>query len=81
MYSYVQYLYYIGNKDCCTFVLGGVALEDARVGQSLTQSGTVVVSSAVWNVCNREKFFANVISESRFVEVLPVSAFTYISPH
>ena len=54
-------------------MLGGDALDDVTVGQSLTESGSVVVSSAVWDVCSREKFFANVIGDTKFKEVIQVS--------
>ena len=64
---------YIGNKNCRIFVLGGDALEDANGGQSLAQSGKVVVSSQVWEVCSRDKFFANVLEGGKFVEVVQVS--------
>lgn len=64
---------YIGNKNCRIFVLGGDALEEANIGQSMTQSGTVVVSSAVWESCSRDKFFANVLGDSNFVEVIQVN--------
>lgn len=72
---------YIGNKNCRIFVLGGDALEDANVGQSLTQSGTVVVSSAVWEACSRDKFFANVVGDSKFVEVIQVNKNSTLSSH
>ena len=70
---YSTYTVLLGNKDCRMFVLGGDALDDARTGQSLIQSGTVVVSAAVWNVCSRDKFFANTIDNSKFVEIIQVS--------
>jgi len=54
-------------------VLGGDALEEANVGQSLTQSGTVVVSSAVWEACSKDKFFGNFVGDNKFVEVIHVS--------
>ena len=49
-------------------------MEDANVGQSLAQSGTVVVSSQVWKACSRDRFFANIMEEDdKFVEVVQVS--------
>ena len=46
---------------------------DANVGQSLTQSGMVVVSTDVWKVCSRDRFFANILENDKFVEVVQVS--------
>ena len=70
---YSTYTVLLGNKDCRMFVLGGDALDDARTGQSLTQSGMVVVSPAVWKVCSRDKFFPNAVGNSKFVEIIQVS--------
>ena len=69
MYVYIH----TGNKNCRIFVLGGDALLDANVGQSLARSGTVVVSSTVWEACSRDKFFANLLENGKFVEVVQVS--------
>ena len=76
----VDYMYAncVGNKSSRIFVLGGDALEDANAGQSLTGSGTVVVSSAAWEACSRDKFFANFIGDGKFVEVIQVSACTLL---
>ena len=61
------------NKNCCTFVLGGDALLNGNVDQSLMQSGTVVVSTDVWKICSRDRFFANILENTKFVEVVQVS--------
>ena len=76
-----SYVRYSGNKNCRTFVLGGDALDDARTGQSLTQSGKVMVSSAVWNVCSRNKFFPNVTHDGKFVEIIQVSTCVHTGIH
>lgn len=72
--TYVIYFVHnsVGNKNCRIFVLGGDALEDANVGQSVTQSGTVVVSTAVWEACSRDKFFGNTLGDGKFIEVVQV---------
>ena len=56
-------------------MLGGDALEDANIGQSLTQSGTVVVSFAAWEACSRDKFYGSFLGENKFVEVIQVSSY------
>ena len=62
----------MGNKNCRIIVLGGDAVLDANVGQSLMQSGTVVVSTDVWEACSRDRFFANILENNKFVEVVQV---------
>jgi len=56
------------------FTLGGQAMEDANIGQSLAHSGGVVVSPDSWNMCSHDKFFGSKIGKTNFMEVVHVSS-------
>ena len=54
-------IHYIGNKDYKTFDITGEAVDDVNKAQSLAKSGSVVISKAAWEMCNKQKCFARMV--------------------
>lgn len=54
-------IHYIGNDKYKTFDVTGEAIEDVKKAQSLAKSGTVVISKAAWEMCNKQRCFAKLV--------------------
>ena len=47
-------VHYIGRKDFKTFDITGECVDGARLAQSLTKPGTVVLSELAWKMCEKD---------------------------
>ena len=54
-------VHYIGGKEFKTFDITGECVDDANVAQSVTRPGTVVLSKAAWEMCNKENCFSRLV--------------------
>lgn len=54
-------VHYIGNSKYKTFDVTGEAVDDVNEAQSLAKSGSVVISRAAWEMCNKQRCIAKVV--------------------
>ena len=56
-------VHYIGEKEYKTVDITGECVDDANTAQSVTRPGTVVISKAAWDMCNKERCFAKSVGK------------------
>ena len=54
-------IHYIGNDKYKTFDVTGEAVDDVNQAQSLAKSGSVVISRAAWEMCNKPRCIAKIV--------------------
>ena len=54
-------IHYIGNGKYKTFDVTGEAVNDVNTAQSHARSGSVVISKAAWEMCNKQRCIAKIV--------------------
>ncbi|XP_071834307.1 adenylate cyclase type 10-like isoform X1 [Apostichopus japonicus] len=60
----------VGNQECCHFVLGGEAVDDANRAEKFASSGSIILSPKIWAYSPDQDLITHeVLSDSRHIEV------------
>lgn len=54
-------IHFVGNNDYKTFDITGEAVDDVNKAQSLARPGSVIISKAAWEMCNKQRCFAKLV--------------------